>query len=377
VPSTVIDQSDARAEGRQSRRLKALVFLPAIAYYRTFEGLLGALSSAGHQVVLALERDKRELPPESAHLLSERLPQQTGPWRIAASAIRRSLDYLRYLEPEYAAAAPLRDRAREHAPRALKALLVLPPFRWEFGRRPLGWLLRRIEAGIPVPRDVRSFISEQDPDVVLVSPLVEFGSRQAEYVRAAQEARIPSVLLVASEGDLSSKGSIRDVPTLTITSSETRLEEATLRQGLPRERIVAVGAERANGNQAPAVQGTLEAIERAAGMQVPARPQGRLLRPLLWLLTPVLVIVLVVFRPRATGRAAVKAARRRRKRARGHTEAPISPTRAAKEERRAAKQARAAGTDADRQHKLARARVTGQVPAPAEGAESETEKPGG
>jgi hypothetical protein len=293
VPSTVIDRGGVSAGQSQPRRLKALVFLPSIAYYRMFESLLGAMLAAGHQVLVALDHDGRALPADTAHLLAEDFPRRTGPWRIAATAIRRSLDYLRYLEPEYAAAEPLREQARNRAPRALRALLFLPPFRWELGRRPLAWLLRRVEAGIPRPGAVKSFISGQSPDVVLVSSLVEFGSAEADYVRAAAAARIPSVLIVTSEDELTSKGVIRDVPALTVTWSETGVNEIV-----------------PNGHQAPVAPGAVQAIERAARMEVVAGREGRLLRPLLWLLTPLLAVVLVVFRPRASGRAAIKALRR-------------------------------------------------------------------
>ena len=369
-------------------RLKALVFLPGIAYYRTFEGLLGALRSGGHEVAVALDRERREVPPDEAHLLAEPLPRRSGPWRIAASAIRRSLDYLRYLEPEYAGAEPLRDDARNQAPRAFRLLVVLPPFRWGFGRRSLAWLLRRIEAGIPIPRDVRSFISSREPDVVLVSPLVEFGSAQADYVRAAQAARIPSVLVVASDGDLAGKGAIRQVPTLTVTASEADVSEAVRRHGLPPDRIVAVGAERSNSHQAPAVRGTVEAIERAARMEMVARRPGQLLRPLFWLLTPVLAILVVVFRPRATVRAVGKAARRLRKRGRARRKT-ISHRRSdtPKARARAAKEEKLARAEAVREQKLARARLKGQNGDRAEGAKqakapgadagNEAEKPRG
>jgi hypothetical protein len=367
VPSTVIDESGVSAGELQPGRLKALVFLPSIAYYRMFESLLAAMLAAGHQVLVALDHDRRSLPPDKAHLLAEQLPPRGGPWRIAASAIRRSLDYLRYLEPEYAAAEPLREQARDHAPRAVRALLVLPPFRWELGRRPFAWLLHRVEAGIPRPRGVKSFITGQAPDVVIVSPLAEFGSPQADYVRSAAAARIPSVL-VASEDDLTSKGVIRDVPTLTVTWSEAGVNEMVRFHGFPRERIVAVGAQRSNGRQVPAARGTLEAIKRAARMEVVSRREGRLLRPLLWLLTPLLAVVLLLFRPRAIGRAAIRSARRLRKRARTlrrtmshkRAERPKSRARAAKEE----KLARA---EAVRQQKMARAKLKGQERARAEG----------
>jgi hypothetical protein len=353
----VIDRTGVSAGQSQPRRLKALVFLPSIAYYRLFESLLGAMLAAGHQVIVALDHDRRGVPRDEAHLLAEPLPRQTGPWRIAASAIRRSLDYLRYLEPEYADAEPLREQARAHAPRAIRALLYLPPFRWDFGRRPLAWLLRRVEAGIPRPGGVKSFISGQAPDVVLVSPLVEFGSVQADYVRAAQAAGIPSVLVVASEDDLT-QGVIRDVPTMTVTWSETGVNEMVRFHGFPRERTVVVGAERSNGRQTVAAPGTLEAIERAARTEVVTRREGRLLRPLLWLLTPLLALVLVLLRPRASGRAAIKAVRRLtariRKRRKNLTRKRAERSKAGV---LAAKEEKLARAEAARQEKLARAQA--------------------
>ena len=44
---------------------------------------------------------------------------------------------------------------------------------------------------MPIPRSVRSFVDDQAPDVVVVSPLAEFGSEQCDYLRAAQAARNP------------------------------------------------------------------------------------------------------------------------------------------------------------------------------------------
>jgi len=347
VPSTVIDQSDPRAGNRQGRQLKALVFLPGIAYYRTLEGLLGALISSGHRVALALDRDRRQVPRDNADLLAEPLPRQSGPWRVAERGIRRSLDYLRYLEPDCADAEALREEARARAPRALRALLFLPPFRWAFGRRALTWVLRGVEAGIPRPRGVRSFLAGQAPDLVIVSPLVGFGSPQGDYVRAATAAGIPSVLVVADEDELTAKGVIQDVPTLTVTGSEAGRDELVRFHGIPRERVAAVGADPPSGLNAPADHSALEAVERASRMEVVSLRKGRLLRPMLWLLTPLLAALLLLFRPRATGRAAIKAARRLR-------------TGRSKARARSAKERRLAGTNQLRQQKMERAKLKRQ-----------------
>src|SRR4051812_37052574 len=237
------------------------------------------------------------------------LPPRRYLWRIPAGAVRRSLDYLRYLEPELVGDTALRASARNRAPRLLLALLALPPFRWSWGRRGLAAALRRIEAGMPVPRWVRSFVVEQRPDVVLVSPLVEFGSGQADYVRRAQAQRIPTVLLVAGPDDLRAKGTIRDAPTVTLVTSEAQAEEAVRLQGLPPDGVVAVHGR----PDAPAEAGVVEAIEHIAPNEVAPNHRGMLLRPVFWALSPVLALLLPILRPRATAHGLVKWGRDRRR----------------------------------------------------------------
>jgi hypothetical protein len=115
---------------------------------------------------------------------------------------------------------------------------------------------------------------------------------------------------VASADDLRTKGGIRDVPTLTVVRNELQVDEAVRLHGLPSDGIVAVGGESRNGFDASAAPGTVEAIERAAPAEVVPRREGRLLRPILWLLTPLVAVLVPIFRPRATARAVAKAVRR-------------------------------------------------------------------
>jgi hypothetical protein len=89
---------------------------------------------------------------------------------------------------------------------------------------------------------VKERIQAHDPDVVLVAPLVGLGSLEGDNVRAAQALGIPTVLVVASWDNLSNKGLIHDVPDLTIVWNQTQVEEAVRWHGIPRERVVAVGA---------------------------------------------------------------------------------------------------------------------------------------
>ena len=381
---TAMEGGQASADGTAPGRLKVLFFLPSIDHYRVFESLLVALLTAGHQVLLALDGDKGRTPADQAHPLDalreqhqgfayRELGPRKGLWLIPAAALRRRLDYLRYLDSE--------DAGRTEYPGpppswGMKALLFLPPFRGAWGRRLLAGLFRRLEAAMPISPSVRSFVSEEAPNVVVVSPLVEFGSAQGDYVRAAEAAGIPSVVIIDGEIDLAAKGGIRDVATVTIVGAEAQADASVHLHHLPRERIEVVGAESFNGRHAAGVPGTLDAIERAAAARVDRRREGRILRPILWLLTPLLAILLPIMRPIATAKAVRRLPARMRKRSKARQrERDKAAGRDKLEQSRpdhkaetaAAKQERRAQAEAARKKKLARAQAKDQAGPKAEG----------
>lgn len=232
--------------------LRVLFFLRHIGYDRAFEALIVALLERDHRVHVAIERERRRRPNETQlfdglasrypGFSHERLPRRDEPWLALATALRRALDYLRYLEPEFAGAAPLRERARAQAPAPLPTLLRTPPLRWRGPRRLLERALRRVESAIPVPASIRAYVDRRDPDVVLVAPLVALGSRQDEWLRAAAARGVPTVLPVASWDNLTNKGLIREPPTLTVVWNAPQVEEAVRLHRIPRERVAAVGA---------------------------------------------------------------------------------------------------------------------------------------
>ena len=69
---------------------------------------------------------------------------------------------------------------------------------------------------------------------MLVSPLVGLGSKQSDWVRVARELGIPSVLPVASWDNLTNKGVLKDVPTLTSSGTRPSADEAVAFHGVAR-----------------------------------------------------------------------------------------------------------------------------------------------
>ena len=102
--------------------------------------------------------------------------------------------------------------------------------------------LRALERSIPVPESVVAYIREQRPDAVLVTPLLEIGTPQLDYLRAARAPGIPSALPVASWDNLTTKGLIQELPDLVAVWNHPQLTEAVDLHGVPAERIAVTGA---------------------------------------------------------------------------------------------------------------------------------------
>src|SRR4051794_11266423 len=95
---------------------------------RNFESTLRGLAESGHEIHLAFDRmAKRNLPGlwDLTNSLVAQYPNLTaGPhpvpkkeeWSVVSSRLRASLDYMRYLEPEFDDAPKLRRRAEQFAP---------------------------------------------------------------------------------------------------------------------------------------------------------------------------------------------------------------------------------------------------------------------
>src|SRR5687767_6596512 len=121
-------------------------------------------------------------------------PVRRGLWYGFTSAVRLTLDYWRYLEPRFADASQLRARAERQVPKLAIAVTRVPLLGSVAGRRLLFRIGRAVERVIPVRSEVTELLTRHDPDVLLVTPLLYFGSRQVDHIRAARALGIPSIL---------------------------------------------------------------------------------------------------------------------------------------------------------------------------------------
>jgi hypothetical protein len=216
-------------------------------YFRNFESVIGALAERGHQVHLAADREEALGGRELVDGLAARYPAQVtvgftpilqwGRYRRLSSALRTGLDYLRYSDPRYEATPKIRERAYERTPFLVLALAKLP-FRGLLTR-----VLALLERAVPRQMGVDEFIAERKADILLITPLIELGSPQLDFIRAARALGIRSALCVWSWDHLSSKALIRVVPDKVIVWNHTQRQEAERFHGVPADRVIVTGAQ--------------------------------------------------------------------------------------------------------------------------------------
>jgi hypothetical protein len=229
--------------------MRILFVIPHQRHARRYELLLAELLARGHHVRLGLKgehhREADELIARLAsgggELTRVRVPVRGDRWAPAAEALRRGIDYLRYLDPAFSGASKLRRRAAGLAPQWVVRAAGAPLLRRPAGIRALDAALRRVEAAIPDSPRIRQLLRTEEPDLLLVSPLVD-RPWQADYIRAARSEGIRSALCVASWDNLTNKGLIRDVPDRVYLWNDDQRREAVELHGVPEERVVATGA---------------------------------------------------------------------------------------------------------------------------------------
>jgi hypothetical protein len=168
-------------------------------------------------------------------------PRRRGRWVDLAKGLRKSNDYLRYLDPSYGSALFLRHRAANRLP-AATAWLKRSPQVSRAVLRPLRAAAAWLERLVPSAPELDDFLAEIAPDLVLVSPQVDFDSHQVDLVKAARKAGRPVGLCIGSWDHLTSKGQVHVKPDRTFVWNAAQKREARTYHGLKAEEVEVVGA---------------------------------------------------------------------------------------------------------------------------------------
>jgi hypothetical protein len=212
---------------------------------------LELLSERGHEVHIAFEKVKSAESGEQLEALLARnskitvgeLPHQAGAgWVPLARSVRRSIDYLRYLDPRYPETTKLRTRAASKAPSAAVHAGRLARAGGPVLSKGLLRTLQALERCLPPSPEVERYLAEQRPDVLLLAHLLPLGTSHADYLRAAKRLGIRTVFPVRGWDNLTNKGLLRDAPDLLLVWNDLQAREAEEMHGIPSENIRLTGA---------------------------------------------------------------------------------------------------------------------------------------
>lgn len=252
--------------------MRILFVLPLTSLIRHFESVVLALADGGHTVAIATPGRRNDWPLPDALAAHPRVSRLVCPdaradeWKDAAQDFRLLIDCGRYLEGPFFQADKLRDRAFKTFAATISAgekhhlsarcpschtkivdgeLGKMSPTLGGAGAARLKELARLIEQAIPSDPARERFLADEQPDLLLVSPLIGLGpDQQHDWVKSARALGIPVGFPVFSWDNLTTKGMIHVQPDRVFVWNEIQKREAMEYHGVPAERIIVTGAPR-------------------------------------------------------------------------------------------------------------------------------------
>jgi FkbM family methyltransferase len=223
----------------------------------TFIATIRALVDRGHSVALAVQErteehdDRYREEIDSPRFSVVRAPaHRADDWAEIAWLQRSLRDCVHYQQPALRGAAKLQARSVHKLREELRiqadneavaaALREMPP--QQVHR--LDAVLELAEQKLPNDPLYDEFLRSQAPDLLLLSPLVHFGSAQADLVASANALGVPVGMVLYSWDNLSTKGCLHRPPDRMFVWNEGQRREAHELHGFPPERVVIAGAPR-------------------------------------------------------------------------------------------------------------------------------------
>jgi hypothetical protein len=229
--------------------MKVLFLMHYPGYLRYYDSTVRLLAERGHTVHVAFDSpDKQREGAEALAGAGERVvvlgtwPKRRDAWLGVARGARATVDFVRYLHPEFGDAAYLRRRAEPFVPspvRFLTRIRTLRPWQAQLLIR----ALLTAERAIPSCARIEEFLRTLRPDLVVVTPLVNKMSAQTDMLKSARALGIPTMLAVASWDHLTTKGIIRVQPDVVMVWNEAQRTEARELHGIPESKVVVTGAQ--------------------------------------------------------------------------------------------------------------------------------------
>jgi len=233
--------------------MKILFIMRYYSYIAHYEDALRELGKNGHKIHFGfnnLHNKPFDAQRMNTHFSSipntsyDFFPDlnKTSIWSGLAFINRKTIDYLRYLHPDYANAPKLVMRFKRRVPLPMRILFegfLTKIFPVDF----LISIFKNIEKIIPVNKTALEYIKKCAPDLVLFTPLMDSNTRFIDFAKAAKQLGVKTAICVASWDNLTNKGLIQVQTDKVIMWNEFQKEEAIKYHKVPEANIIVTGAQ--------------------------------------------------------------------------------------------------------------------------------------
>lgn len=220
-------------------------------YFRNIAPVIEEIGRRGHRIDLSVTEEAGLSDAETrlaalcdAYRVDPRVVEpRTDGWREIADGLRAGIDYLFFLGPDFEKTSYIRRRRKIEAPPLLLRETRRLHLRHGIRRRAALWFLQRIEERLPPHPALVAMLKAERPDVLVISPLLGPDVWQYEYLLAAKHAGVPTLFMVHSWDNLTSKSLIRLQPERMAVWNGIQRDQAVRLHGYPEHRVTVTGAQ--------------------------------------------------------------------------------------------------------------------------------------
>ncbi|MGD9057372.1 MAG: hypothetical protein PVJ41_10085 [Desulfobacterales bacterium] len=208
------------------------------------------MCTLGHQVTVlygsydrphTVDRALKACQAELSNFMAMPMLQRKQWLRL--SNVRQMVDYANYLRPQHPTPWEARRWRRQIAFKPVSKALKYSKMANRILAKPRVFhLLKRIERRIPPDPAILGWLKAQCPDVVIASPYIVPRTGEIEYIQAARALDIPTIAIVLSWDNLTTKGTFHIMPDAVLVWNEALLKEAMAFHDVPQDRILITGA---------------------------------------------------------------------------------------------------------------------------------------
>lgn len=156
--------------------------------------------------------------------------------------LRELISYIAYLKLRIPTSHLLVDRWAAYVPFFLRPLTRDQKGRELLSRDSFWEKLRIVERKIPADWRIKRQLRKYQPDALIAASAILPYSKETEYLKAAEELGIPTILIVPSWDNLTTKGTLHVVPDHVFVWNQGQVSEAEKLHNIPTDRVFCTGA---------------------------------------------------------------------------------------------------------------------------------------